>query len=150
MADTAEGGEAMSKNALKKAKKLEELAKAKADKAAKKEAEAAAAPAKAGADETEELDPTKYFENRLQTIIALEVRAFCNPLSKGEFIKLTASFDPAFVYLLVFHPLGKRHYRLSTQVPRFSLAAEFHHSIWCRGGWPNPHRRICFRGGSHP
>ena len=71
MAD--EGG--VSKNALKKQKKEEENALKKQQKEA---AKAAAAPAQqkksALGEETEELDPTKYYENRLASIAAIEVR----------------------------------------------------------------------------
>lgn len=71
-----EGGD-LSKNALKKMMKAEEAAKKKAakeaEKAAKKESEpAAAAKPKIGNDETEEMDPTQYFDNRMRAIESLE------------------------------------------------------------------------------
>ena len=78
MADFAEeGGAELSKNAAKKAAKAAEAAKAKAEKEAAKAAAAAAAPPKTAklGEEVEELDPTKYFENRLTQIAAYEVRS---------------------------------------------------------------------------
>ena len=70
----AEGG--ISKNQLKKMQKAEEAAKKKAQKDAEKAAKAALEPPKpkkAGIDsEPEELDPTKYFENRSNAIMSLE------------------------------------------------------------------------------
>jgi lysyl-tRNA synthetase class 2 len=71
-----EGGE-ISKNAMKKAAKAAEAARKKAEKEAAKAAAAAAAPPKAtkklGVEvDDEELDPTKYFENRTKAISALE------------------------------------------------------------------------------
>ena len=72
----AAGEEGISKNALKKAQKAEEAAKKKAEKDAEKKAAAALAPpkaAKAGVQpDEEELDPTKYYENRLKQIETLE------------------------------------------------------------------------------
>lgn len=65
----------ISKNALKKQLKAEEAAKKKeakeAEKLAKKEAEPPKE-AKLGADDSEELDPTQYYENRLKSITALQ------------------------------------------------------------------------------
>lgn len=61
----------ISKNALKKMQKAEEAAKKKAAKEAEKAAKAASEPPKAGklvAEDTEELDPTQYYENRLRAI----------------------------------------------------------------------------------
>ena len=79
MADFVEEGGAgeLSKNAAKKAAKAAEAAKAKAEKEAAKAAAAAAAPPKTAklGEEVEELDPTKYYENRLTQIAAYEVRA---------------------------------------------------------------------------
>ena len=70
----AEGG--ISKNQLKKMQKAEEAARKKAEKEAAKAAKAASEPPKpkkAGIEaEPEELDPTKYFENRSNAIMALE------------------------------------------------------------------------------
>ena len=67
----------ISKNALKKQLKAEEAAKKKAakeaEKAAKKAAEPPSSGSKAIADDSEELDPTQYYENRLKAITALEV-----------------------------------------------------------------------------
>ena len=81
MADEAEqeagvisSGE-ISKNALKKQLKAEEAAKKKAAKEVEKAAKKAAEPEKStkiGAEE-EELDPTKYYENRLKVITNMEV-----------------------------------------------------------------------------
>ena len=86
MADSSEATEArepeqtageISKNALKKQLKAEEAAKKKAakeaEKAAKKAAEPPSSGAKAIADDSEELDPTQYYENRLKAISAMEV-----------------------------------------------------------------------------
>ena len=70
----ADGG--ISKNQLKKMQKAEEAAKKKAEKEAAKAAKAASEPPKpkkAGVEaEPEELDPTKYFENRSNAIMAFE------------------------------------------------------------------------------
>lgn len=73
MADGAEGE--LSKNALKKAAKAAEAAAAKAAKEAAKLAAAANAPAKKEklGEDVEELDPTKYYENRLTQMTAMEV-----------------------------------------------------------------------------
>jgi lysyl-tRNA synthetase class 2 len=64
----------LSKNALKKQLKAEEAAKKKeakeAEKLAKKEAEPAKE--KLGADDSEEMDPTQYYENRLRAITQLQ------------------------------------------------------------------------------
>lgn len=80
MADAAEleSQEGVSKNALKKQQKAEEAAKKKAAKEQEKLAKAASEPSttkKAGAiaDDSEELDPTQYYENRIKAITALEV-----------------------------------------------------------------------------
>lgn len=66
-----------SKNALKKQKKAEEAAAKKAAKDAEKAKKAAENPvvkkADASAEESEELDPTQYYENRMAAIRALEV-----------------------------------------------------------------------------
>lgn len=80
MADSTEATstEPLSKNAQKKLQKAEEAAKKKAEKDAEKAAKAAANPAPAGSgktgvkDDAEELDPTKYFENRTSAVLALE------------------------------------------------------------------------------
>ena len=72
--ELGEGG--MSKNALKKQQKAEEAAKKKAEKDAEKAAKAALEPKKEKvgvAEEVEELDPTKYYENRLSAINQMEV-----------------------------------------------------------------------------
>lgn len=74
----AESGE-ISKNALKKAAKAEEAAKKKAEKEAAKQAQKASEPAvassaKIGGEDDDELDPTKYFENRSRAMKAIEVR----------------------------------------------------------------------------
>ena len=64
-------GEPMSKNAYKKMKKAEEAAAKKAEKdAAKAAAKALAGPTKEkiGGENDEELDPTKYFENRVSAM----------------------------------------------------------------------------------
>ena len=69
----------VSKNALKKAQKEAQKAAEKAAKeAAKAEAAAAAGPKKdkIGGDDAEELDPTKYYENRLSQLQTFEVRLF--------------------------------------------------------------------------
>ena len=74
--DNAAGGEELSKNAAKKLAKLAEAEKKKAEKAAEKAAKAAEQPEKKdkiGAEEVEELDPTKYYENRLAAINTMEV-----------------------------------------------------------------------------
>lgn len=74
--DNAAGGEELSKNAAKKLAKLAEAEKKKAEKAAEKASKAAEQPEKKdkiGADEVEELDPTKYYENRLAAINSMEV-----------------------------------------------------------------------------
>lgn len=65
------GGE-LSKNALKKLQKAEEAAKKKAAKEAEKQAKQATLPKKEVADESEELDPTQFYENRLKIIESLE------------------------------------------------------------------------------
>lgn len=70
----ADGDEKMSKNALKKLQKAEQAAEKKAEKDRLK-ADAAAATGGGKSkpkDDAEELDPTKYFENRTTAIIALE------------------------------------------------------------------------------
>jgi len=63
----------ISKNALKKQLKAEEAARKKAEKELEKAAKAALEPPKTklGGDE-EELDPTKYFENRSNAIATFE------------------------------------------------------------------------------
>ena len=75
LTEVGEGGEKLSKNALKKLQKAEEAAKKKAEKdeikAAKKASEPAAK-AKIGGDDDEELDPTQYYENRLKAIASFE------------------------------------------------------------------------------
>jgi hypothetical protein len=68
-------GEPMSKNAMKKAQKAKENEEKKAAKAkAVADQKEAAGPAKAklGGDD-EEVDPTKYFENRTNSLAAFEV-----------------------------------------------------------------------------
>jgi lysyl-tRNA synthetase class 2 len=67
--------EELSKNALKKKLKAEEAAKKKAEKDAEKEAKKSTEvkKEKAGGDD-EEVDPTKYFENRSAVINKLGVR----------------------------------------------------------------------------
>ena len=77
MADATAGAEGgISKNQLKKMQKAEEAARKKAEKDAAKAAKAASEPPKpkkAGVEaEPEELDPTKYFENRSNAITSLE------------------------------------------------------------------------------
>lgn len=76
MADEGAGEGGISKNQLKKMQKAEEAAKKKAEKDAAKAAKAAAEPPKpkkVGVEsEAEELDPTKYFENRSNAILSLE------------------------------------------------------------------------------
>lgn len=74
---SGEGGAEISKNALKKQQKAEEAAKKKAAKEAEKAAKAAAAPSvqkkpKLGGEDAEELDPTKYYENRLKVVNAMQ------------------------------------------------------------------------------
>lgn len=64
----------ISKNALKKQQKAEEAARKKAAKDAEKAAKKAAEPAKAdklGGEDMEDLDPTQYFENRMNSIVQL-------------------------------------------------------------------------------
>mmetsp|Transcript_13539 Transcript_13539/g.29707 ORF Transcript_13539/g.29707 Transcript_13539/m.29707 type:complete len:574 (+) Transcript_13539:86-1807(+) len=64
----------ISKNALKKQQKADELAKKKAEKDAEKAAAKALEPVKAvkmGVEE-EELDPTQYYENRMKAIATLQ------------------------------------------------------------------------------
>lgn len=76
----AEGGEALSKNEQKRRLKAAQKEKEAAEKAAKKAAAAAAAPAKAAtggagaasAKADEELDPSKYYENRTRMIASWE------------------------------------------------------------------------------
>lgn len=92
----ADGDEKMSKNALKKLQKAEEAALKKSEKE-KLKAEAAAATGGAKPklkDEAEELDPTKYFENRTTAITALEKSGrtafphkFHNTHRFGEYVK---------------------------------------------------------------
>ena len=68
-------GEPLSKNALKKLQKAKEAEAKKAEKAAAKKAEKeAAGPAKVkiGGDADDDLDPTKYFENRTNALTAFE------------------------------------------------------------------------------
>ena len=81
MADAASGAEAptadgeMSKNQLKKLQKAKEAAEKKAAKAAAAAEKAAAEgpkKAKLGGDD-EELDPTKYYENRISGLSKLSV-----------------------------------------------------------------------------
>ena len=62
----------MSKNALKKQKKLEEAQRKKEEKAAAAKAKAAENPStkKKNAEDEEELDPSKYLENRLNRLDA--------------------------------------------------------------------------------
>ena len=72
--ELGEGG--ISKNQLKKQQKAEEAAKKKAEKDAEKAAKAALEPKKEKVgvvEEVEELDPTKYYENRLSAINQMEV-----------------------------------------------------------------------------
>lgn len=88
----------ISKNALKKQQKAEEAAKKKAEKDAEKALKAANEPqksnAKIGGDDDDELDPTKYYENRLKVINQMQengVTAFPHKfhasLRLSEFIK---------------------------------------------------------------
>ena len=70
-------GQPISKNQLKKLQKAKEVAEKKAAKAAQKaetDANAPAAKPKLGGDNDEELDPTKYLENRMNTIANFQVR----------------------------------------------------------------------------
>jgi len=68
-----EGGEKLSKNALKKKLKAEKAAKAKAEKAAAKAAKEASNPSKKKAQKEEEiLDPTAYKANREAAVKSLE------------------------------------------------------------------------------
>ena len=72
MEDT-EGTTGISKNALKKQQKAEEAAKKKLEKEKEKAIKAALEPQKVKiSGEDEELDPTKYFENRTNAIAAFE------------------------------------------------------------------------------
>jgi hypothetical protein len=69
-------GQPISKNQLKKLQKAKELADKKAAKAAQKAEADANAPAtkpKLGGDNDEELDPTKYLENRMNSIANYQV-----------------------------------------------------------------------------
>lgn len=70
-------GEPMSKNALKKAQKAREAEEKKAEKAAAKAlVKEAAGPSKGKlGGEDDDLDPTKYFENRTNALAAFEVSA---------------------------------------------------------------------------
>ena len=71
-----ENGEPLSKNALKKLQKAQEAAAKKAEKAAAKAAEkVSAGPSKPklGGEADDELDPTKYFENRTNALAQFEV-----------------------------------------------------------------------------
>jgi lysyl-tRNA synthetase class 2 len=82
MADAAPGGEEkLSKNELKRRQKAEEKAKAAAEKAAKKAEEAAKAPEKKKKDDgpaleedEEDMDPSKFFENRLAYVNGLKTK----------------------------------------------------------------------------
>lgn len=68
----------VSKNAQKKLLKAEEAAKKKAVKELEKQSKKSLEPEKATkivAEETEELDPTQYYENRLKSITALEEKS---------------------------------------------------------------------------
>lgn len=67
-----EGGEPLSKNALKKKLKAERAAKLKAEKEAARAAKAAAAPKKEKKVEEEELDPSAYKANREAQVKAME------------------------------------------------------------------------------
>jgi lysyl-tRNA synthetase class 2 len=70
-----QGEQGISKNALKKQQKAEEAAKKKAAKDAEKLAKQVDKPEKAktvSSEEPEELDPTQYYQNRLNTIEELE------------------------------------------------------------------------------
>ena len=81
----------ISKNAAKKAAKAAEAAAKKAEKDAAKAAAEAAAPKKEKlGEEVEELDPTKYYENRLTQLKGFEVR------SKRSFVPGPPSHDLHF------------------------------------------------------
>lgn len=67
--DHANEGEHVSKNSLKKKLKAEKAQAALAEKKAKQEAAKAAQPAKKQTEEDEDdLDPTKYYENRVHAL----------------------------------------------------------------------------------
>lgn len=74
-----EGGEPMSKSALKKLEKAKKAAEEKRAKEEKKKAEAAAAPKKAKAaqqgDDDEDMDPTQYRSNRLRALGELKEKS---------------------------------------------------------------------------
>ena len=75
-----EGGEPLSKNALKKLEKAKKVAEERKAKEDRKKAEAAAAPKKAfakaqHADDDEDVDPTQYRSNRLRALGELKEKA---------------------------------------------------------------------------
>ena len=74
--EKGEGGE-MSKNALKKKAKADEAAKKKADKEAQRASQKGAEPEAGGkgklGGEEDDLDPTQYFANRLQSVQRMQV-----------------------------------------------------------------------------
>jgi lysyl-tRNA synthetase class 2 len=73
-----EGGEPMSKSALKKLEKAKKAAEEKRIKEEKKKAEAATAPKKAKAqqgEDDEDMDPTQYRSNRLRVLGELKEKA---------------------------------------------------------------------------
>ncbi len=77
MSDAAGADGEVSKNALKKLKKAEEAAKKKAEKEAEKAAKAATeGPKKGKLEDAEELDPSKFHENRLNAVVAMGPNAY--------------------------------------------------------------------------
>lgn len=129
MADAAEGE--MSKNAAKKAQKAAEKEAERLKKEAAKAEAAKAAPPKAAklGEDAEELDPTKYYENRLQSLATMEV---------GSLYPLFLSFSPLlgnpsdFSLFLSTHsltPPGPGRHALPSQVPCLSLAAAVRHRL---------------------
>ena len=113
--ELGEGG--MSKNALKKQQKAEEAAKKKAEKDAEKAAKAALEPKKEKvgvAEEVEELDPTKYYENRLSAINQMEV----NEDDSTHFLVLflNVSLIVSFVCHCYRH-LARQHSHINSMCP---------------------------------
>ena len=112
--ELGEGG--ISKNQLKKQQKAEEAAKKKAEKDAEKAAKAALEPKKekvGAVEEVEELDPTKYYENRLAAINQMEVNQKIIYLTYFIFFEC---FVDCIVRSFVI-VLGIWHDSIPTQIP---------------------------------
>lgn len=130
MADAAEGE--LSKNAAKKALKAAEKEAERLKKEAAKAEAAKAAPPKAAklGEDAEELDPTKYYENRLQSLATMEVGRL-NPLFHsfsplGNHSDLSLSFPPTPSHLQAQGGTPYPHkFHVSRSLPQF--ATDFNH-----------------------